>query len=55
MWIVTQHAKYNGNSFGGGNVSPIICINKATGEVVSINLESSWDTIVEAPKEKISL
>ena len=54
MWIITQYAKYNGNSFGGGNVSPVICINKATGEVVAINLEPAWDTIIKAHKERIN-
>lgn len=44
-WTVTQYAKYNGEFFGGGNVSPVICLNRSTGEVVGINLESSWDKI----------
>ena len=52
-WVVTQYAKYNGNSFGGGNVSPVIRLNKSTGEVVGINLESSWDRIIEAHKKQL--
>lgn len=44
-WLVTQYAKYKGEFFGGGNVSPHIRINKSTGEVIYINLDPSWDGI----------
>lgn len=44
-WLVTQYAKCKDEFFGGGNVSPHIRINKSTGEVISINLEPSWDVI----------
>lgn len=53
LWIVTQYARYNGKPFGGGNISPIIYLNKSTGEVTRINLESSWDKIIEAHKAKL--
>ncbi len=44
-WIVTQYATYKGEFFGGGNVSPHIQINKLTGEIISVNLNPSWDKI----------
>lgn len=51
-WVVSQYAKYRGDFFGGGNVSPMIRLNKSTGEVVDINLESSWDKIIQAHQMK---
>lgn len=50
-WLVYQDVKYRGNSFGGGNVSPIIRLNRATGEVMGINLEQAWDSIIEEHKK----
>ena len=51
-WVVSQYAKHRGDFFGGGNVSPMIRLNKSTGEVIDINLESSWDKIIQVHQMK---
>lgn len=53
-WFVVQYAKYKGEHFGGGNVSPIIQLNKSTGEVMSINLDFAWDKMIEFHQHKIT-
>ena len=55
VWIVVQWAKYNGEFFGGGNnISPRIMLDKSTGEVISIDLELSWDRIIAGHQEYLN-